>query len=968
MSNTDRPKDPMPGEASDRMESVLAAFEDAWRRGERPNLADYLPTTEADRLPVLIELVHEDLEYRFKAGEFVRVEDYLRHYPDLAADSGAVVELIVAEWQLRRQRTNVTPEEYLQRFAPYREKLLAKFTAPSAEKSADEEASRQPKAARSCAPTLNTQRSIEAASLRSLQPSEGRQAWRMRTRKEPAKWFGRKSMRVVVLVLLGLGVAAAFAATYMAYRGANARRLDAERIERDNRREMKQQQEELNKIRAAADEAEATRRNESERRRRAEAEREVSQIALYARQVAEARRLEREGEGEGALAVLDRCRPDLRQWEWRYLRRLCRLDRVGAFSLDRYFVADDGEGRGASRSVLFCTFSPDGKSIVSAASDAEQTRSELRSWDLATGRPGRTYACPGLWCCGVCLSADGRVLAAQVRPQAGGPAVVRLWRTDSGKELTMVRREGHDIAALAFGPDGSWLVTGGKEGAIRVWESATGKERCHAEGKGGAEVDVAVSPDGKHIVSVGGGVRLLDAATCKLIEEIPLGDFQAVSAAFSSDGKWLAFSGSAQGRPCVRLRHPPRGPELLILQDFGGKVFFSPEGRYLAALGSRTPRLWDSRTGRTRTLDGLVLGGVHPDGRRALVRREDHFEIRSLQSPAEHRIVADAAVSAPNDTTQPVDSAAGKDAPRLIPLAETYGPPVLSGDGRRLAAAYQDGRVRLWDVESARQIQSVPAPPSLSLGLNQDGTRLATAGPKAGTLAIWDADTGKELCRAPYNGLVARLTFSPTGQLLAVSTAPQERAELSVWETATGKKRFAVFGASAIEFLNVVIVPDEKQILDFVAGPEAVVRAWDLLTGQAVTPRFSFTSGSAPVFSPDGRRIVCHGPTASQPRGELRMADAASGAILWTARAVENISSLAFSPDGRRLAASCAKGGRVRVWETETGQEVFFLDAHARYADVVRFTSDGQSLITLGLEGLTTRSYTVKRWDGPIPR
>jgi WD40 repeat protein len=77
---------------------------------------------------------------------------------------------------------------------------------------------------------------------------------------------------------------------------------------------------------------------------------------------------------------------------------------------------------------------------------------------------------------------------------------------------------------------------------------------------------------------------------------------------------------------------------------------------------------------------------------------------------------------------------------------------------------------------------------------------------------------------------------------------------------------------------------------------------------------------------------------------------------------------LAFSPDGRRLAASCAKGGRVRVWETETGQEVFFLDAHARYADVVRFTSDGQSLITLGLEGLTTRSYTVKRWDGPIPR
>ena len=139
----------------------------------------------------------------------------------------------------------------------------------------------------------------------------------------------------------------------------------------------------------------------------------------------------------------------------------------------------------------------------------------------------------------------------------------------------------------------------------RVWEVATGKERCHCGGQAAVNADVAVSPDGKQIISVGGSVQVLDPATCKDVKKLPIGDFQAVSAAYSPDGKWLALSGLSQGRNRVVLWHPASGQELLSLQDFGGKVFFSPEGRYLAALGSRVARLWDSRTGRTRTVTGM---------------------------------------------------------------------------------------------------------------------------------------------------------------------------------------------------------------------------------------------------------------------------------------------------------------------------------------------------------------------------
>src|SRR6185437_2077087 len=128
MPNADRPKVPLSAETYERRECILEAFEDAWRRGERPNLVDYLPATGPDRLPLLIELAHEELDHRIKAGESARVEDYLRRYPDLAANADAVVSLVAAEWQLRGQRTKGTQEEYLQRFAPYREKLLARLS------------------------------------------------------------------------------------------------------------------------------------------------------------------------------------------------------------------------------------------------------------------------------------------------------------------------------------------------------------------------------------------------------------------------------------------------------------------------------------------------------------------------------------------------------------------------------------------------------------------------------------------------------------------------------------------------------------------------------------------------------------------------------------------------------------------------------------------------------------------------
>jgi serine/threonine-protein kinase len=121
-------------EAGQRLEGILARFAAAWRRGERPAIREYLAAGEKERLALLIELVHEDLEHRLQAGEPMRVESYLQEYPELRADSAVAVGLITAECTLRQRMAGNQAglEEYLARFPEYAEALRSRLAGPMA--------------------------------------------------------------------------------------------------------------------------------------------------------------------------------------------------------------------------------------------------------------------------------------------------------------------------------------------------------------------------------------------------------------------------------------------------------------------------------------------------------------------------------------------------------------------------------------------------------------------------------------------------------------------------------------------------------------------------------------------------------------------------------------------------------------------------------------------------------------------
>lgn len=116
MSDAHESLENLPTHAWARLKEAIDGFEETWNLVGPAEIAEFLPDDD-DRLRVLRALIHIDLERRLELGETVRLESYLDQFPELKGDDEDLLELIAAEFFLRRQRDA--------RVGLYREVLLA---------------------------------------------------------------------------------------------------------------------------------------------------------------------------------------------------------------------------------------------------------------------------------------------------------------------------------------------------------------------------------------------------------------------------------------------------------------------------------------------------------------------------------------------------------------------------------------------------------------------------------------------------------------------------------------------------------------------------------------------------------------------------------------------------------------------------------------------------------------------------
>src|SRR5262249_38232445 len=95
--------------------------------------------------------------------------------------------------------------------------------------------------------------------------------------------------------------------------------------------------------------------------------------------------------------------------------------------------------------------------------------------------------------------------------------------------------------------------------------------------------------------------------------------------------------------------------------------------------------------------------------------------------------------------------------------------------------------------------------------------------------------------------------------------------------------------------------------------------------------------------------------------GEIKVWDAQTGQELFTLKGhIAEIMNIVFSPDGKRLASSARWTNTVQVWDAQTGQELLSLKAGGEIRSLA-FSPDGHWLAS-------DPNGTVMIWDAtPLP-
>lgn len=272
-------------------------------------------------------------------------------------------------------------------------------------------------------------------------------------------------------------------------------------------------------------------------------------------------------------------------------------------------------------------FSPDGRALAVGCMDGSVRLLETGTWKefrRLKAHPNGVKA--------VAWGPDGRVLAT------GGSLAVRLWDASTGAELRSHFPGGFDPGAnlafgLAFHPDGKTLLFAGEDGILRRWTDALEGGTVGVADPAGRYRAVAFTRDGRlAAAAAAGAVKLWKADRWEAARTL-LDERDIQSLAFSRDGRRLAVGASG----AVVVWDVERGAKIQTIEGFGEEVpcvAFTADGRYVIAGGpSHAVRICEAATGKAcadleRHAEPFLALAVHPDGRRFVTAGMDrHLRI-----------------------------------------------------------------------------------------------------------------------------------------------------------------------------------------------------------------------------------------------------------------------------------------------------------------------------------------------------
>ncbi|MCP4543133.1 MAG: protein kinase [Chloroflexi bacterium] len=585
--------------------------------------------------------------------------------------------------------------------------------------------------------------------------------------------------------------------------------------------------------------------------------------------------------------------------------------------------------------VQSAVWSPSEDRIVTASWDGT-----AKVWDAITGEELVTFARHHDWVIEAEWSPDGTRIAT-VSPD--GPA--RVWDPITGEEFFSLRAIVVQIGTvrvggLAWSPSGDRIVTAGMDGTARVWDATTG-EKVSDFRHGGILEDPIWSPDGTHIATASwedDTVKVWDAATGEELLTFSGHTLDVRSVTWSPSGETI-ISTDDDGN--AKIWDAATGDELLDLYPknhtsitIAGAVW-SPSGDRVA----------------TRSFDGTAIVWDAITGAELFVARHAGFVHSLAWSPSGDRIV-----TASEDRTAKVwDVAPG---PELVTLYGHTGR-VLGADwspsGDRILTTCADGTAKVWDAATGAELFTLySAEWWATAAWSPSGEQIVTCGTTSNsgaTMKVWDAATGdlRFLVPTGHVGDVNNVTWSPDGE--RITTSGEGDGTTKVWDASTGKFIFILGGHKLWGVHR--WSPSGDRILtsgfDDRAMKTLTVKVWDSSTSELLLTLSDFSgSGSIPLWSADGTRIVTHSDS-----GVGKVWDATTGEELLTFEGhASDVDGMSWSPAGDRLVTG-STDGTARVWDISTGAELVRYPIGGTVNDA-DWSPDGTRILVSSADGTAT--------------
>jgi WD40 repeat protein/serine/threonine protein kinase len=711
--------------------------------------------------------------------------------------------------------------------------------------------------------------------------------------------------------------------------------------------------------------------------------------AVYADNISLADHNLQSGAVTAARSFLDKCipaseRPDLRGWEWQYLRRLSQADRLPGIGHEdkRDFWVSALSFHPSNRYFVSAAGLPNGAMEGRPANAQYITPGEVKVWELATGHCLATLTGHGASIQSVAFSPDGHWLAT-----GAADGTVRLWDGLTFAPRSTLPTQKGAIFSLAFSPDCRSLAIGCPNSVV-IWDLLEERLRPNfavglSESSHGPNLTLVFNPQGDGLAagwtcnSNEDGLRIWDPRTGQPVPHgLPPG--RVAGLAYSHDGRYLATSDGSDRIHVWRTDGSGLYRRLSTHADGISSLMFCPDGRLVSGGEDRTLRVWnvDHSTVEAEfrghelgilcvavSRDGLHLASAdkvaavklwdlrrNPGGVSFNVCQGNGEYLGHLAFSDDGRnllAVADLP-EGPGHHYLEVRDPSTSDLRSRLTLRKRNEKDGLhrvfafSGDSRRLCGSDWADRslVRIYETHNAAEvaISKTSDVPVMALAMTHDGACFARSGwnlDQSGAepilrneLSIHDSASGRSIrtIRLPPMHIATQLAFSPDGRMLAAS----------IRATFVQDGRLLPRPYASVYLRDVAGEKEPFLLDDRHEGP---------ITGLA--------------FSPDGTRLASVGLDHT-----LRVVDVLTGHPVFPAATVSGgPTSVAFSPDGRRLAVA-GMDGTVRLWDAANGNALLSLrgfgppgGGHYGFTARLAFSPDGTRLASNDWDG------TVTIWD-----